>query len=158
PGRVSGELSPSDTLSTIGRGRWSVNWAGAGGLEPFLAELADLGEVSPATRQDRDGIQNVAHSVLAYPVTTQHAGQRVTSFPPDGDTAHPATAEEYPRCGCGAGGVATVTAHGVRLSSPLRVGLESNGVTGPAFTGRCVSRPAPTAPRPAGVILPSARR
>jgi hypothetical protein len=69
--------------------------------------------------------------VLAYSVTAQHVGQRVTLFPPDGDTARPATAEEYPRRGCGAGGVATVTAHGVRLSSPPRVGLRATMSPGP---------------------------
>lgn len=80
---------------------------------PFLADLADLGQVCPAAGWNRDGVQYqyLAHPVIAYPLAAEHVGDPVASFPSDGESVRPAMVDKDPPGGRCAEGVTTTATH-----------------------------------------------
>lgn len=64
---------------------------------PPLSEQSDLGEISPARRCHRDGVQDSrCRGVVPYPVAVQHVGHRVSAPPPNGEPLPTVAVKEHP--------------------------------------------------------------
>lgn len=108
---------------------------------PPLSEQSDLGEISPARRCHRDGVQDSrCRGVVPYPVAVQHVGHRVSAPPPNGEPLPTVAVKEHPTPPALSSGLhhpgdrAVVSPHSPSFrSSSRRVGGARAGV-GPSWS------------------------